>query len=58
VKGKNDATSEKLQTLLEDKAGDRINHTTVDRMLKKLDITKKKRSKLMRKKLNESRRGE
>lgn len=53
----NDATLEELQTLLESETGVRLSRTTVDRMLKKLDITvKKKRSTLMRKKLNEPRR--
>lgn len=53
VQQRNDATLEELQTLLEREIGVHLSRTTVDRMLKKLNITvKKKRSTPMRKKLN------
>ena len=42
VEEHNDATLEELKTLLEQETGIRISRTTVDRMLKKLNITVKK----------------
>lgn len=42
VQQRNDATLEELQTLLEREIGFRLSRTTVDRMLKKLNITVKK----------------
>ncbi|MFP5275464.1 IS630 family transposase [Coleofasciculus sp.] len=44
VQQRNDATLEELQTLLEREIGVRLSRTTVDRMLKKLNITVKKKT--------------
>ena len=44
VEQNNDATLEELKALLLDKTGVSIGRSTVDRMLKKLNITRKKKS--------------
>jgi transposase len=44
VEETNDATLEELRDLLEQKTGVRIGRSTVDRMLRKLDLTVKKNS--------------
>ncbi|OKH34390.1 transcriptional regulator [Calothrix sp. HK-06] len=55
VEANNDATLAEIRILLEEKTGIIIGRSTVDRMLKKMDITvKKKHCTLRKKKLKES----